>query len=102
MRHLYLAAFLGTVGLSSCTEVAKKPVASTPTKNLGIRPYGDETIKIDTSKMPDAEKKVFSFIDDHIDEHVANLQHWIQQPSVSNSGEGIPESAEMVKGFSIS
>ena len=28
-----------------------------------------------------------------------NLQKWIQQPSISNSGEGIPESAEMVKGF---
>ena len=32
-------------------------------------------------------------------EHVENLQKWIQQPSISNSGEGIPESAEMVKGF---
>ena len=28
-----------------------------------------------------------------------NLQKWIRQPSISNSGEGIPESAEMVKGF---
>ena len=44
-------------------------------------------------------KKVFTYIDDHIDEHVENLQKWIQQPSISNSGEGIPESAEMVKGF---
>jgi acetylornithine deacetylase/succinyl-diaminopimelate desuccinylase-like protein len=30
---------------------------------------------------------------------VGNLQKWIQQPSISNSGEGIPESAEMVKGY---
>ncbi len=30
---------------------------------------------------------------------MVNLQKWIQQPSISNSGEGIPESAEMVKGF---
>ncbi|MGE5243957.1 MAG: M20/M25/M40 family metallo-hydrolase [Betaproteobacteria bacterium] len=44
-------------------------------------------------------KKVFKYIDDHIDDHVENLQKWIQQPSISNSGEGIPESAEMVKGF---
>jgi len=27
------------------------------------------------------------------------LQKWVRQPSISNSGEGIPESAEMVKGF---
>ena len=32
-------------------------------------------------------------------QHVENLQKWIRQPSISNSGEGIPESAEMVKGF---
>src|SRR5690606_9903464 len=38
-------------------------------------------------------------IDTHIDEHVVNLQKWIQQPSISNTGEGIQESAEMVKGF---
>src|SRR6478736_4408954 len=44
-------------------------------------------------------KKVFTYIDSHVDEHVGNLQKWIQQPSISNSGEGIPESAEMVKGF---
>ena len=30
---------------------------------------------------------------------MVNLQKWIRQPSISNSGEGIPESAEMVKGF---
>ncbi len=34
-----------------------------------------------------------------MDEHVENLQKWIRQPSISNSGEGIPETAEMVKGF---
>ena len=44
-------------------------------------------------------KKIYAHIDEHIDEHVVNLQKWIQQPSISNSGEGIPESAEMVKGF---
>ena len=44
-------------------------------------------------------KKVYDYIDAHIDDHVADFQRWIQQPSISNSGEGIPESAEMVKGF---
>jgi len=43
--------------------------------------------------------KVYSYIDEHIDEHVVNLQKWIQQPSISNTGEGMQESAEMVKGF---
>ena len=51
------------------------------------------------SKVPDDLKKVFDYIDTHTDQDAENLQHWIQQPSISNSGEGIPESAEMVKGF---
>ncbi|MDO6413227.1 M20/M25/M40 family metallo-hydrolase [Sphingomonas sp. BIUV-7] len=67
---------------------------------LGIRPYGDETVKPDMTKIKNADlPKVFDYIDKHIDDHVVNLQKWIQQPSISNTGEGIQESAEMVKGF---
>ena len=77
--------------------------SSTPARagaSLGIRPNGDTESTIDMSQIQsDDLKKVFSYIDEHVDEHVVNLQKWIQQPSVSNSGEGIPESAEMVKGF---
>ena len=68
--------------------------------HLGIRPYGDETVKIDMSKVQNADlKKIYGYIDKNIDQHVNNLQKWIQQPSISNTGEGIQESAEMVKGF---
>jgi acetylornithine deacetylase/succinyl-diaminopimelate desuccinylase-like protein len=49
--------------------------------------------------VPADLQKVFAYIDSHADEDAQNLQKWIQQPSISNSGEGIPESAEMVKGF---
>jgi acetylornithine deacetylase/succinyl-diaminopimelate desuccinylase-like protein len=76
---------------------ANKTNASVP--KLGIRPHGDETINFDPAKTSPEAKKAFDYIDTHIDEHVANLQTWIRQPSISNSGEGIPESAEMVKGF---
>jgi hypothetical protein len=51
----------------------------------------DETIKPDLSKVSDELKKVYGYIDDHVE----NLQKWIRQPSISNSGEGIPESAEI-------
>ena len=101
MRQTAIAACLVLgLGVAGCTKKQSAPAPTTATvKKLGIRPYGDETVKIDTSSMPDAEKKVFQYIDDNIDDHVENLQKWIQQPSISNSGEGIPESAEMVKGF---
>ena len=69
-------------------------------KKLGIRPNGDTEIQPDMSLVKSDElKQVFGYIDQHIDDHVENLQKWIRQPSISNSGEGIPESAEMVKGF---
>ena len=95
-----LFTLLAILSLTSCKHSSDKGVAiRTNAPKLGIRPYGDETVKIDTSKMPDDEKKAFAYIDEHIDEHVENLQKWIQQPSISNSGEGMAESAEMVKGF---
>lgn len=93
--------------LASCSEPgadtkagAEKTAAKSTAPKLGIRPYGDETIKIDIGKIQSEDlKKVFAYIDENIDQHVYNLQKWIQQPSISNTGEGIPESAEMVKGF---
>jgi acetylornithine deacetylase/succinyl-diaminopimelate desuccinylase-like protein len=91
------------LSLAGCKKEEAPAPTSTPVATegpkLNIRPYGDETIKIDMAQIPPAIQPVFKYIDDHIDEHVQNLQHWIQQPSISNSGEGIPESAEMVKGF---
>jgi acetylornithine deacetylase/succinyl-diaminopimelate desuccinylase-like protein len=66
----------------------------------GIRPQGDTEISIDMSKIKNPDlPKIYSYIDAHIDEHVRNLQKWVQQPSVSNTGEGIQESAQMVKGY---
>jgi acetylornithine deacetylase/succinyl-diaminopimelate desuccinylase-like protein len=89
--------------LAGCGKgpAASAPVAAVPAKpTLGIRPNGDEEVKIDMSQVHSDElKKIMGYIDDHIDEHVVNLQKWIQQPSISNTGEGMQESAEMVKGF---
>jgi acetylornithine deacetylase/succinyl-diaminopimelate desuccinylase-like protein len=66
----------------------------------GIRPNGDTEIAIDMSKIKNPDlPKIYAYIDAHIDEHVRNLQKWIQQPSISNTGEGIQESAQMVKGY---
>jgi acetylornithine deacetylase/succinyl-diaminopimelate desuccinylase-like protein len=93
---LLVAVYLSTA--CQATRVAEAPTtAATP--KLGVRPAGDTEIQPDMSQVPPDLQKVYAYIDEHIDEHVHNLQKWIQQPSISNSGEGIPESAEMVKGF---
>ena len=82
------------------TITAASAVAAPESAGPGIRAVADETVSIDMSKIynPDLEE-IFTYIDEHIDEHVLNLQRWIQQPSISNTGEGIQESAYMVKGF---
>ncbi|HWF83385.1 MAG TPA: M20/M25/M40 family metallo-hydrolase [Vicinamibacterales bacterium] len=99
MMVVACTAMLAT-GCSKNTPQQHSALPAAPAKRrLGIRPAGDETIKPDLSRVPDELKRVYSYIDDHIDDHVENLQKWVRQPSISNSGEGIPESAEMVKGF---
>jgi acetylornithine deacetylase/succinyl-diaminopimelate desuccinylase-like protein len=95
-----LATVLAGCSRSTPPSQQAPPSGVPPAKKaLGIRPDGDTTLKIDTSKASDELKKVYGYIDDHIDEHVENLQKWIRQPSISNSGEGIQETAEMVKGY---
>ena len=85
-----------TMSSSTVSAAAPAPVA----KPLGIRPHGDTTADIDMSLVHNDDlKEVFAYIDENIDQHVINLQKWIQQPSISNTGEGIQESAYMVEGF---
>ena len=103
MRWPSLLPLSVVVVAAACSQPASPPASSPATSpaapSLGIRPAGDEEIKPDMSQVPPDLAKVFDHIDANIDQHVVNLQKWIQQPSISNSGEGIPESAEMVKGF---
>jgi len=98
------------LGACGSEEQASAPVAAAPAvaaataapaaPKLGVRPRGDEEIEIDMSMIHSEDlKQIFTHIDTNIDDHVMNLQKWIQQPSISNTGEGIQESAEMVKGF---
>ena len=102
---VFSLCFIGVlVGLAGCSQPAEQPAApatAPAAPKLGIKPFGtaDANFKPDYSKLPPELQKTFAYIDEHIDEHAENLRKWLQQPSISNSGEGIPESAEMVKGF---
>src|ERR1700722_8946323 len=103
--HFFFLSAL-SIGVIICTASCSKTqvTASASTKATPLthnyRPEGDQTVHIDLTKIKSDElKKVYANIDEHLDEHVERLQKWIRQPSISNSGEGIQESAEMVKGF---
>ena len=41
--------------------------------------------------------RVYAYIDEHFEEHLANLQRWLRQPSVSAQDMGIDEMAEMLR-----
>jgi acetylornithine deacetylase/succinyl-diaminopimelate desuccinylase-like protein len=106
MTDTRCAALLAVAMLAGCggQPPAPDPVTTaapkTMTVALGVRPNGDTEVAPDLSAIESEDlRKVYAYIDEHIDEHVENLQKWIQQPSISNTGEGMQESAEMVKGF---
>ena len=103
MRLMWAPLLTAVMAVAAgCSKSSVAPVAAPAAAkpSLGIRPLGDETVKIDMTQIYSEDlKKVYAHIDEHIDEHVVNLQKWIQQPSISNTGEGMQESAEMVKGF---
>jgi acetylornithine deacetylase/succinyl-diaminopimelate desuccinylase-like protein len=106
MRRSLILLFV-LVAATGCSREASESTPPTAAADqaaadgkLGIRPNGDTEIQPDLSNVSSDElKKVYAHIDANIDEHVVKLQKWIRQPSISNSGEGIAESAEMVKGF---
>jgi acetylornithine deacetylase/succinyl-diaminopimelate desuccinylase-like protein len=94
------------VSIAGCSQPAEQTAADTaaaPTTKpaLNIKPFGttDANFKPDYSSLPEGVRQAFEHIDTNIDSHVEAYREWLQQPSISNSGEGIPESAEMVKGF---
>jgi acetylornithine deacetylase/succinyl-diaminopimelate desuccinylase-like protein len=104
VKQLFPTICIGALVASGCAsqagDMSSANETTSPAPALNIRPAGDEELSPDLKLVKsDDLRKVFAHIDAHIDEHVGNLQKWIQQPSISNSGEGIPESAEMVKGF---
>ncbi len=100
MRRLCVIGFVAVVaGCAQPAPTAAPADTAKPAATLGVRPHGDTEIQPDLSQVPPDVQKVFAHIDENIDAHVEHLQKWIRQPSISNSGEGIPESAEMVKGF---
>ena len=101
LSSLVLAVIVvGCAGENGGGETEEAPAAETSgAASLGIRPNGDTEISPDLSQVSDELEQVFDHIDENIDEHVLNFQRWVQQPSISNTGEGIPESAQVVKGF---
>ena len=77
---IFLSSLLAVSACSSSTAPKEAPAAAAeaPKKKLGIRPNGDTEISPDMTLVKSEDlKKVFAYIDEHIDDHVENLQKWI-------------------------
>ena len=46
---------------------------------------------------PDSHESVYQYIDENLDDHIAEIQRWIRQPSVSAQNDGIQEMAELLR-----
>jgi len=44
-------------------------------------------------------EKIHRYIDEHFDEHVRRVQEYLRQPSISQTGEGMKETAEMTRDY---
>jgi acetylornithine deacetylase/succinyl-diaminopimelate desuccinylase-like protein len=66
-----------------------------------------ELFKFDTTSSYNAAQeaaysgshpKVYAYIDAHQPQHLASIQRWLKQPSISAEGRGIAQMAEMLRG----
>jgi acetylornithine deacetylase/succinyl-diaminopimelate desuccinylase-like protein len=96
---VFMLALMVGCAQENATEQDAVPSEASTGPSLGLRPQGDTEISPDLSQVSDELKQVFDYIDENFDDDVRRLQRWVQQPSISNTGEGIPESAQMVRGL---
>ena len=89
LRH-YIAAGLA-LSLSALAVQAQQP--QRPLFELDSSfPYNLDAIPAYAGEHPD----VYGYIDDHVDEHLAALQRWLRQPSISAQDVGIDDMAQML------
>lgn len=89
-----LAAFIGALLVlpaTGCTTSEQAPPA-----------FSFETDEsFDVSSIPayaESHDAVYGYIDQHLNAHLANIQRWLRQPSISAQNIGIGEMAEMLRG----
>ena len=66
----------------------------------------DERFRFTTEEKLDATQTtayagshdaIYAYVDEHFEQHLANLQRWLRQPSVSAQNDGIQVMAEMLR-----
>jgi len=91
-----MLAVAGVCSLLSCAPPAKPAAAA------GGRPHVKitSTESFDAGKIPaytGTHDAIYAYIDAHQKEHVAELQRWLRQPSISAQNNGITDMANLLR-----
>ncbi len=87
--------------LCACEQpaaVSGVTVESKPVQRPRFEVVGDEVF--DAGKIPayaGSHDEIYADIDKNLEQHVANLQRWVRQPSISAQNKGVLEMAELVR-----
>jgi len=88
--------FLG-LGIAGAAGVALRQESSAPQRP---RFHLTTTESFDPRAVPayaGRHERIYAYIDQHVDEHVAHLQRWLRQPSISAQNVGITEMATLLR-----
>ncbi|MDJ0813327.1 MAG: M20/M25/M40 family metallo-hydrolase [Woeseiaceae bacterium] len=99
MSKRSLFVLLSLAFAASCEQASAppEPVADTPTRPT-FSLATDEAY--DFNRIPaylESHQAVYDYIDNNLDDHLAAIQRWLRQPSISAQNVGIHEMAEMVR-----
>jgi len=99
MKNVILLSAL--LALSACGQSADPEQATTTAKVLrpGFDLATDVAYDINAiSPYTGDHTAIYEYIDSNLDAHIAALQRWLRQPSISAQSVGIAEMAEMLRG----
>jgi acetylornithine deacetylase/succinyl-diaminopimelate desuccinylase-like protein len=88
LRPLFVTAALVLTPVALQAQLSEDKFAFDTTEKLDARsiaPYEGE------------HTEIYRYVDEHFEEHLANIQRWLRQPSISAQSVGITEMAELVR-----
>ena len=96
MKNIVLPVLF--LALAACEPVTDAPATEAAIQRPAFTPTTTEAY--DFGKIPaylENHQAVYDYIDENLDDHLAAIQRWLRQPSISAQNVGIAEMAELVR-----
>ncbi len=98
MPDCRIALLALSVVLASCQADSSAPADSAVPERPHFSLMTDETYDLAAIGSYEGDhRRVYDYIDSHQPEHLAAIQRWLRQPSISAQNDGIQEMAEMLR-----